>query len=279
MKPMIPFNFDYEKPATIREAIEHFKDFGKAYYISGGTELITLARLGVVHTNAVIDLKGISDYHAVGFHESFLILGGGATLTSIEENGVFPLLSATVSEIADRTARNKITLAGNVCGQFFYREAVLPLLLTDCLIGVVGEEGVTYPPIRDVFNGEIQVPEGAFVFQFLINKEFLNLPFVHVKKRKQWDIGYSLLTVAALKKGEDIRVAFSGLCPFPFRSLEIEQAINDRNLSIEERVEKSLAYLPEPILNDEEGSAGYRLFVLKNTLEDIIVELEGEQSV
>ena len=75
-----------------------------------------------------------------------------------------------------------------------------------------------------------------------------------------------------------IRLAISGLCPFPFRAFEIEELLNNSDLSMEEKINGVLAVerLPSPILNDVEGSAEYRLFVLKNTLIDILQELGKE---
>ena len=49
-------------------------------------------------------------------------------------------------------------------------------------------------------------------------RRFIDAPFVSIKRRQQWDTGYPLITVAALKMDEEVRVALSGLCPFPFRS-------------------------------------------------------------
>ena len=80
--------------------------------------------------------------------------------------------------------------------------------------------------------------------------------------------------MAALKIVEEIRVAVSGLCPFPFRSSEMEETLNNRLYSVEERVERALSMLPNPILDDIEGSADYRLFVLRHLLMDMLATLE-----
>ncbi|RFU62465.1 FAD binding domain-containing protein [Peribacillus glennii] len=280
---MIPFNFQYSKPQTIQEAVRQFYEYNrenkKAFYFSGGTELITLGRLNLVYADAVIDLKGIHEYSSIFFYENYLVIGGGATLTAIEEANVFPLLGKTASEIADRTSRNKITIGGNICGQIFYREAILPLLISDCLLGISEAGGIVYQPIHKIFNKQIHLKEGEFIFSILIDKMYVTMPFVSIKRRKQWDVGYPLVTVAAIKKENLIRMAVSGVCPFPFRSLEMEKALNEKGLPVEERVETALRSMPGPVLSDVEGSAEYRLFVLKNTMIDAIGELEGERGV
>ena len=46
---MLPFNFDYHKPKTAEEAVKQYQtgvqEGRKPFYMSGGTELLTLGRL------------------------------------------------------------------------------------------------------------------------------------------------------------------------------------------------------------------------------------------
>lgn len=83
-----------------------------------------------------------------------------------------------------------------------------------------------------------------------------------------------MITLAALKIDQKIRVAISGLCPFPFRSPFVEDAINRKDQSFEERTEGAIAALPQPILDDIEGSKEYRIFVLRNLLADAVETLD-----
>lgn len=93
--------------------------------------------------------------------------------------------------------------------------------------------------------------------------------------RQHWETGYPLITVAALKIDGQIRVAISGLCTFPFRAFEVERIINNQTMNKEQRITLALNHLPSPILDDVEGSAEYRLFVLADLIEKIINRLEG----
>jgi CO/xanthine dehydrogenase FAD-binding subunit len=274
---MLSFDFDYYKPATLREAIEIYQYESQLnkqpIFISGGTELITLGRLDIVYTNAVIDLKDIVEGKEMGFSGEYLALGSMLTLSQIEEANLFPLLTKTSSGIADHTARQKITLGGNICAQIFYREAVLPFLLADSQVVIFGSEGMKILPINEIFMEQLLLKKGELLVQLATEKRFIEAPFYSVKRRQQWDTGYPLVTVAALRIENHVRVAFSGLCPFPFRSKQVEAALNQRNLSKEVRVERALSVLPAPILDDTEGSEKYRLFVLQNVLLDVLAAL------
>ena len=277
---MIPFNFDYYKPNTIEEAVTTWNMLNSQgetpIYITGGTELITLGRLNLLYTNAVIDLKGIPECHVFELKNEELVIGSAVTLSFLEKQTVFPLLASTVKEIADFTSRNKITLGGNICGDIFYREAVLPLLLTDSAALIAGPEGIRKALLKNVFRQELQLEEGEFLIQLIIKKDDLDTPNISIKRRQQWETGYPLITVAALRKKGFIRLAFSGLCPFPFRSETMENAFNHSSIPLKERISTSLKLIPEPILNDVEGSKAYRLFVLQQLLLTVFERLGGE---
>ena len=54
----------------------------------------------------------------------------------------------------------------------------------------------------------------------------------------------------------------------------MEEVLNNRSLSFEERAQNAAKLLPEPAHGDAEGSGEYRLFVLKNTLQALLEEAE-----
>lgn len=276
---MLSFDFDYYKPATLKEAVDlhQYLDQHKKQpmFFSGGTELITLGRIGLANTEAVIDIKDIPECNVMQVSADYLLLGSTLSLTSIEEANLFPLLTKTASEIADHTARGKISLGGNICARIFYREAVLPFLLSDSQVLIVGPEGKRLVPINEIFQEKLQLKKGEFLIQLATETRFIAAPFFTFKRRQQWNTGYPLITVAALKIDHEVRVAISGLCPFPFRSKELEASLNKRDLPVSSRLDEGISKIPKPILEDVEGSAKYRLFVLRNLLADMLVALDG----
>ncbi|MFX3623470.1 MAG: xanthine dehydrogenase family protein subunit M [Ectobacillus sp.] len=276
---MIPFDFEYYRPASIEEAVQLFsklyKEGKKPLYYSGGTEIITYARLNLVSTEAVIDIKYIPACHTYGSQQGFLILGAALTLTQISDMNAFPLLSTTASRIADHTARNKITLGGNIAGDIPYREAVLPFLLTNSTFVIAGMGGIRYVPAKKAFQGQLQLYPGEFLVQIATPAEYANAPFYSVKKRKNEEIDYPLITLAAIKTDFNIRTAYSGLCEFPFCSEKMDRQLNNKNIPREQRIERAVASIPNSVRNDIRGSREYRLFVLRNMLQDALTELEG----
>lgn len=276
---MISFDFEYYRPASVTEAANVFERLAsqgkQALYYGGGTEIITMARAHLLRMQAVIDIKGIPECNALQFKGDRLVIGAAVTLTRLSEANVFPLLSATAGRAADRTNRNKITLGGNICSKIIYREAVLPLLLADSEAVIAGPQGIRRAAIGQIFHETIRLQKGEFLVQLVTERSYTALPFYHVKKTKLEEIDYPLVTLAALKKDGRIRATFSGVCAFPFRSPQIEEDLNDKSLAPGARVRQAVGHLPAPLLNDVQGSAEYREFVLKNALLDALETLEG----
>ena len=275
---MIPFNFDYYRPDTIDEAVQIYKELenkGKSpIYYGGGSEIISMARAHKLYTQAVIDLKAIPECNMLEFQSKQLVIGSCVTLSNISESKLFPLLGKACGRIADHTMQCKITLGGNIAGTIIYRETVLPLLLTDCQVVFAGNDKPVKLSIHDVFKERLLLPKSCFIVQFIIEKEYTALPYIHVKKTKNEKIDYPLISVAALKKDETIRLAMSGVCQFPFRSPEAEYCVNNNNLPIEARAAKAIEILPAPVLNDNSGSNQFRKYILKNTLINTLETLE-----
>ncbi|OEH85102.1 xanthine dehydrogenase [Desulfuribacillus stibiiarsenatis] len=271
---MISFDFEYYKPTSTDEAVSLYHsldDLGKQpMYFSGGTELITYGRVNNITTGAVIDLKGIPECLELKASGNRVIIGAAISLTKIREARVFPFLSKAIVEIADHTARNKITLGGNICANIIYRETVLPLLLTDSQVVIATNNGLLTKPITQLFQQTLQLQKGEFLVQVQTDHSNIDLRFLSVKRRRQWDVGYPLITTAALWNDGKIKTAFSGLCEYPFVSEEMNQALNDDLLPATIRVEQAIERIPAPVLDDVNGSAAYRKFVLKNILLDVL---------
>ncbi|EKN65740.1 xanthine dehydrogenase family protein, FAD-binding subunit [Neobacillus bataviensis LMG 21833] len=275
---MIPFDFEYFKPNTISEAVQTFRELqnqGKqVIYYSGGTEFITFSRINQMKADAVIDIKGIPECHVLEQQEDQLVIGAAVSLNKISESALFPLLGQTVKQIADHTSRNKITIGGNINSRLIYREGILPLLLSEAKVKLAGNEGEIVLPLANLFDRELKLDTGEFLVHISVKKSYMSLPFASLKKTKISKISYPVVSIAALLKEQQIRAAFSGVCEFPFRSDQVEAALNETSLSKVERIDKVVSLLPSPIVDDIQASSEYREFVLKNALHVIIDALE-----
>lgn len=274
---MIPFNFKYYRPDSLEDTIKLYNDFSsqglKVLYYGGGTEFISMARMNNVYADAVIDYKNIPECNELGIDDDLLIIGSAVTLTKINESNLFPLLGLTCARIADHTIQNKITLGGNIAGTIIYKETVLPLLITDSEVEIAGKKGIRRVKLNKIFNKRIELKDDELIVRFFIDKKFLRLPSVHVKRTKNEKIDYPLITMIAMETKGGLRFAFSGLCDYPFRSVEIEKIINNETLSLDDRLNNITNHLDNEIITDISGSKEYRKVLLNRMIKSAVIEL------
>lgn len=270
---MINFDFEYYKPDTIEEAVQCFaaltKEKKQPLYISGGTEVISMARKGVLKFGALIDLKNIKEMNEYNEGEDNLYYGANMTLNKAAEKGSFPLLGSAAKTIADHTIRNRITLGGNICGRLAFREAVLPFLLVDAQVVIAGAYGLKELPIMEAFDKRMVLSPGEFLAGLKVDSKAVKMESINIRKEKTVEIDYPVLHIASVKAKEGIRLAISGLCPFPFRAKEAENYINNIKHSNSD-MKGIYQYLPSAVKDDHIGSAEYRKALFEQALQKIM---------
>ncbi len=278
---MIPFDFIYFRPETLKEATEIYNQLNnegkKAVYFAGGSETITMCRSNAINPYAVIDIKNIPECHRLVIENDYLVIGSLCTLNEINFSGLFKLLGLSCSRIADHTNQCRITIGGNLYGTIIYRETSLPLLLSDADITIYGLSGSKTVPFNSIFDGKLNLKSGEIIVEIKIPLWATKARFFHIKKTQSEKIDYPLDSMSAICKDDFIRVAFSGICSYPFRSNKIETIINNHSLSCNERAEKASEVLPENPYQDVEGSSEYRKFVFIRTLEELLEEWEHDK--
>lgn len=275
---MIGFDFEYYKPSTVNEAtnLYYILDTAgkKAIFYGGGSEFISMARMNNVYADAVIDIKGIKECNQYTMYGGDLVIGAGVTLTEIAEGNLFPLLSMAVKRIADHTMQGKITIGGNICGTIIYREAVLPLLVSESRIVLARRDGVREELLRDVFDGRLRLNKGEMVVNVIVPGEYLNLPHLHVKRTKIEVIDYPLISMVALKNGDKIQMAFSGLGDYPFRSNELEQILNKSISPKKNKIDRAVECIEDKISDALNGSKEYKEFMLSEILDTALKDFQ-----
>lgn len=269
---MIPFAFEYYRPDTRAEAFDCYARLAKAgkrpVWYAGGTELISMARVGSRSFGAVVDLKGVPDCTRLGVERGRLHLGAALTLTQIAESGLFPLLGRTAARIADHTIQGKITLGGNLAGTIKYREAALPLLLCGAKARVMTAGGPEERPFARVFDGRMALGEGEFLLGVDVPEREAALPHCHAKRTKLDKIDYPLVTLCAVRDGAAVRAAVSGYGDAPMvLPGEFLRCAAQPNAG------ETGAQVSAPGRDSLSGSRAYKDFVLKAMVARALAEL------
>jgi len=111
--------FSYQKPASIKEAVEA-AGRPEARILAGGTDLLGCLRDGVFPAQGLVSLNGLAALKGLRTQAGGgLRLGALTTLTEIAENrqvrDSYPVLAQAAASVGSPQLRNQGTLGGNLC--------------------------------------------------------------------------------------------------------------------------------------------------------------------
>ena len=277
---MIPYDLVYQRPRTLEEAVRLFErnraDGLQPAYYAGGTEILSFIRQNRIRPDALIDIKEISECRSAGRKDGHVVLGAALSLNEVIDSGLFPLLSAACSRIADHTVRNRLTLGGNLCGRLPYREAVLPLLAAEAEAEVAGPAGSRWESLTGLFDKRLRLQPGHLLLRIRVQLEATRSPSFHGRRQRGTRVDYPLVTCCLLKMDGESRLAVSGACGYPVRDTAAEKLLNDSSLDRREKIERVAAHYAPRIRGDFRASGEYRSFLFERILAEGLNELTGE---
>lgn len=267
---MINFDFDFVQPSAVEIAIKTFyaDEDKKKMYVSGATEFISRARMCEITPRVVIDTKFIPECNVFEQNEEHIIIGSAVPLNKIIDANPFPLLTDVCRGIASRTARNKITLGGNLLSDLPYRETMLPLLLANSQLVIATSNGIEKRNMDEIGK----LAEGELLLQTITDKQYLNVPYQYRRKTRQSNLNYPIITAAALREGDIWRFAFSGLCHEPLCERKLNEKINAIDLKSVADMSGLVDYVPGEVLDDMNASRGFRTYLFRVLLHQMIIE-------
>ncbi len=113
--------FEYFAPKTVEEALSLLSQYKEdAKIIAGGQSLLVVMKQGLVTTEYLIDIKGISALDYINYDEREGLRIGALTLhRTIEKSPIidrhFKVLSEMERNLATIQTRNWGTIGGNLC--------------------------------------------------------------------------------------------------------------------------------------------------------------------
>jgi carbon-monoxide dehydrogenase medium subunit len=114
---MIPQEFEYSAPATLKEALSLLES-GDRKILAGGMSLIPLMKLRLASPGEVVDLARVPGLAGIAESDGVLRIGAMTTHYQIETSPVIrakcPLLGETAGAIGDIQVRNMGTIGGSI---------------------------------------------------------------------------------------------------------------------------------------------------------------------
>jgi CO/xanthine dehydrogenase FAD-binding subunit len=274
---MIPFEFIYMVPETIKEAVDAWEkaeeEGKKPLYYAGGTEIISFCRSQKICPGVLIDIKKIKECTVLG-GEKNAEFGAALTLNTVAKHTRVPLLEKVITRIADHTIRNKLTLGGNVMGHLPYREAILPFLVLDGSIKIAGSKGTQSIPLADIFDKRVTLSKGEFVVSLSFESKMASANWFFQRKEKDGRVDYPILSACFAGDSGTIKMAVSGAFSFPVRNRDVEIILNTPGVPGKVRAQKVVDMMNDDFRSDFRASANYRKHLLKLAIIEGLKRLE-----
>jgi aerobic carbon-monoxide dehydrogenase medium subunit len=112
-------NFAYEKPSTLREAIDVLtRHNGTAVPIAGGQSLLAGLSMRLSSPEVIVDLAGLSELKGISIEGNFVRVGALTRhvelLRSPQIRDHVPLIAKAIQFVAHVAVRNRGTIGGSV---------------------------------------------------------------------------------------------------------------------------------------------------------------------
>jgi CO/xanthine dehydrogenase FAD-binding subunit len=242
------------EPASEAEAIAAFGDGDGVTVLAGGTILmpdVTYGRYPRGGRTLMLHRAGLSDISG----DATVTIGAMTPLSVVAASGIEPL-AAAAGAVADPEIRGQASLGGNLCAPpgvvSPQGDLQAPLLALEAELRSAGAGGERVESVeahlasdqpRLVLSVRFERPDGA----------------AYITQRRTHSHSYSVMSVAAVRRGQTVRLAAGGVARTAVRLRSVEAALADGQSP--EQAAKRAAADTDP-LNDALASAWYRSEIL-----------------
>src|SRR5947207_2110181 len=276
---MKPAPFEYQAPATLREAIDLLASKPEAMVIAGGQSLMPVLALRLATPSLLVDLRRVPGLDAIAIDDSGIRLGARVRWRDIEDDRrletAHPLLREATVHVAHYQIRNRGTVGGSLAHAD--PAAELPGVAVTCEgeITLHGPAGSRTVRAGDFFTGPLLTLRGP---DEIITE--LHLP--KWPSRRRWAFrkyarreGDFALAGILLFYDEDRQGALSnahvgviGACPRPHRLTGVETLLNGHGIDeglIRQAAVTAAKEVDPP--DDLHGDAAYRRGLMATLIE------------
>lgn len=158
---MLSLPFVFERPSTIDKALAAIGEDGEGMFYSGGTELLLAMKMRVIHTERLVDIKGIAGLDDIALNAANEIeVGARCTHKKIEGNKLIreyvPALSALCADVGNIRVRSVGTIGGNLCFGEPHADPPTMLAALDARLMLLGPSGMRIVNADDFIQGELE---------------------------------------------------------------------------------------------------------------------------
>ncbi len=233
---MIAHDFDYQRPATIEEAVRALGRAKDAKVLAGGHSLLPLMKLGLAQPATLVDIGRIASLREVRATDGEVAVGALATHQQVADHRTVRERLAALAEAAgavgDLQVRGRGTIGGSLSHADPAADEPAPTLAFEATLRAVGPTGERRIAAHDFFKGTFETALAAD--EILVEIRF-PLPPARTgsayEKFRHPASGFAVVGVAAVVtlgadgKVTKAAVAISGASERPFRAAGAERAL------------------------------------------------------
>ena len=236
---MIPAEFDYVAPDTLKDAIDALKGGGEdAKLLAGGHSLLPLMKLRLAAPSLLVDLRNVPGLGGVSRENGGWRIGAMTCHAELEHNAELGILARAAGTIADPQVRNRGTIGGSLAHGDPASDLPAVLLIAEGSLTVQGSGDQRSIPADELFRNYLETSIGP---DEVVTE-------VRVPAFDDWGFGYekfnrrsedwAMVAVATLVKKagdviEDVRVGLTNMGSVPLRAGAVEDALRGQPASAE----------------------------------------------
>lgn len=219
---MKPAAFDYLRARSADEAIALLAGAGEdARFLAGGQSLVPMMNFRIARPTALVDLNGCLDLSYVLLDKHHLRIGAMTRQYAAENHPLVrehcPLLAQALAHAGPATVRNRATVGGSLANGYPLAQLPCVALCLDAELVLEGPQGRRTVPARDFFvtamvtdvrPGEL-LREAVFPVRGPGER--------HAFRESGNHAGGEAQAVVCVARGDQLRIAASGLGPVPVR--------------------------------------------------------------
>ncbi|HKC10450.1 MAG TPA: FAD binding domain-containing protein [Vicinamibacteria bacterium] len=233
IEPLAPAYF---RPRSLEEALEILvQRAGEVRPLAGGTDLLVLAKDGLVNPAALFDLNSVPELKGIEEEDGHLRIGAAVTHAEIMGSALVdrycPALPMACSFIGGPQIRSRATLGGNLANAAPAADTVPPLFAADALVEVVSVSERRDVPIAEFFTGprkSVLAPDELILGVKVPRRPGVRAAFLRLGQRQAQAISKVSIAVAmTFRDGRPdwVRVALGAVAPTVIRAPETEKAL------------------------------------------------------
>ena len=234
---MIPSAFEYQRAASIDEAIKKLQDTG-GKLLAGGHSLVPLMKLRLSEPGVLIDIARIPGLAGIREKDGKIEVGAGTVHHDVATSALLrekcPAVADTAGEIGDPQVRNRGTLGGSLAHSDPSADYPAVMLAVDAEIHLKGPKGWRAVKasafFQDLFTVDMAPDE------IIVGVQFAPVKAAAYAKLHQRASHFAIVGVAAaldVKDGviQSARIGLTGAGSHATRLTDVERALAGQGLT------------------------------------------------